>query len=72
MKRLTGDRDYMCIFGRASEITSNLNKIGALYDLSVLSSAVQDSGVVMVIVERRQRNENPSVLKENKQLPDLV
>ena len=57
MKRLTCERDYLCIVGKASEITTNLNKIGAMYDLSILSSTFKDNGVVMVILERRKRDE---------------
>ena len=59
MKRLTGDMDYLCIVGKPSDITSNLNKVSALYDLTVLSSAMKDDGLVMVIIERRKR-ENSS------------
>ena len=58
MKRLTGDRDYLCVVGKASDITTTLNKIGALYDLSILSSTVKDNGIVMAIVERRKRKES--------------
>lgn len=72
MKRLTCEKDYLCIVGKASEITANLNKIGALYDLSVLSSTVKDSGIVMVIVERRKREEPCTPCHNERTLPDLV
>lgn len=55
MKRMTGSKDYLCIAGKASDITMNLNKIGCLYDFNVLTSAFSD-GVVMVIIERMKRN----------------
>ena len=54
MKKLTCSRDYLCIAGKPSDITVNLNKIARLYDFKVLSSAFDD-GVVMVIIERRER-----------------
>lgn len=54
MKRLTGPKDYLCIAGKPSDITTNLNKIGCLYDFEVLGSSFSD-GVVMVIIERRKR-----------------
>ena len=67
MKRLTCEKDYLCIVGKASDITANLNKIGSIYDLSILSSTFKDSGVVMVIVERRQKKESgTSPLRETK------
>lgn len=58
MKRLAGDRDYLCIVGKASDITANLNKVDALYDLTIHSATVKDNGVVMVIIERRKRKES--------------
>ena len=54
MKKLTGHQDYLCIAGKPSDITANLNKIGCMYDINVLSSAFTD-GVVMMIIERRRR-----------------
>lgn len=71
MKRLAGERDYMCIVGKASDITSNLNKIGAMYDLSILSSTIKDSGVVMVIVERRQRDKQCAPAPNETKLPGI-
>ena len=56
MKRLTGDRDYLCIVGKASDITTNLNKISSLYDVSILAATVKENGTVMIIVERRIAN----------------
>ncbi len=55
MKRLTGDKDYLCVVGKASDITANLNKISSLYDFTVLSSSIKETGTVMVILERRKR-----------------
>ncbi|HBI16478.1 MAG TPA: hypothetical protein DDY20_13400 [Desulfobulbaceae bacterium] len=55
MKRLTGSRDYLCIAGKPSDISTNLNRISCLYDLNVVSSAYSD-GMVVVIIERRKRN----------------
>jgi len=54
MKRLTGEKDYLCIAGTASEITKTLNKIGCRHDLTILSTDNKD-GIVTVIVERRLR-----------------
>lgn len=59
MKRLQGDRDYLCIVGKSSEITTNLNKIGAIYDIKIHSATVKDDGIVMVIVERIRREDSP-------------
>ena len=58
MKRLAGERDYLCIVGKSSDITSSLNKVDALYDLTIHSSTVRDNGTVMVIIERRKRKES--------------
>ena len=71
MKRLAGERDYLCIVGKSSDITSNLNKIGAMYDLSILSSTIKDSGVVMVIVERRQRDKQCASAPNETKLPGI-
>jgi len=71
MKRLTGDSDYLCITGKASDITSTLNKIAALYDLSILSSAVKESGIVVVIVQRRQKKESGSSPLRETNLPGV-
>ncbi len=54
MKRLTGEKDYLCIAGTASEITKTLNKIGCRHDLSILSTDNQN-GIITVIIERRLR-----------------
>lgn len=59
MKRLTGDKDYLCIMGKATDITANLNKISALYDFTILSSAIQEKGIVMMVIERRRREDKP-------------
>lgn len=72
MKRMTCEKDYLCIVGTASEITTNLNRIGALYDLSILSSTFKDNGVVMVIVERRKRDEPCTPCQDERKLPNLV
>lgn len=71
MKRLTGDSDYLCISGKTSDITSTLNKIAALYDLSVLSSAVKENGIVVVIVERRQKKESGTSPLRETNLPGV-
>ena len=71
MKRLTCERDYLCIVGKASEITANLNKIGAMYDLSILSSTFKDNGIVMVIVERRKREDAFSSDLNESKLPGV-
>ena len=59
MKRLQGEKDYLTIVGKPSEITANLNKIAAIYDFSILTASVQDNGTVMVILERRRRDDSP-------------
>ena len=59
MKRLQGEKDYLCIVGKPSDITSNLNKISALYDFTILTSAAQDNGTIMIILERRRREDSP-------------
>lgn len=59
MKRLQGDKDYLCVVGKASDITANLNKISSIYDFSVLTATVKDNGTVMMIVERRRRADSP-------------
>jgi len=41
--------------GKPVDITTTLNKIGKLYDFTVLNSAVKDEGIVMIIIERRQK-----------------
>ena len=71
MKRLTCEKDYLCIVGKASDITTNLNKIGAMYDLSILSSTFKDNGIVMVIVERRKRDEPCSSDYNESKLPGV-
>ena len=55
MRRMTGTKDYLCIAGKPSDITANLNKISCLYDFNVLNSAFRD-GIVMVIIERLKKN----------------
>ncbi|GAB4332664.1 MAG: hypothetical protein Kow0089_00690 [Desulfobulbaceae bacterium] len=55
MKKLTTEKDYVCIAGKPSDISASLNKINALYDLSVVSSSINDKGIVVVIIERRLR-----------------
>ena len=72
MKKLAGERDYLCIVGKASEITTNLNKIGARYDLSVLSSTLKDNGVIMVIIERRKRDESCTSNQSERKLPGRI
>lgn len=59
MKRLQGDKDYLCIVGKASDVTMNLNKIAALYDFTILTSNVKENGTIMVILERRRRADSP-------------
>ena len=59
MKRLQGEKDYLCIVGKPSDITSNLNKISSLYDFTILTSAVQENGTVLIILERRRREDSP-------------
>ena len=71
MKRLTCERDYLCIVGKASDITTNLNKIGSMYDLSILSSTFKDNGIVMVIIERRKRDEPCSSDHNESKLPGV-
>ena len=65
MKRLQGDSDYMCIVGKPTDITANLNKISALYDFSILTSSAQDNGTVMIILERRRREDSPGSSRPN-------
>lgn len=55
MKIVTGDKDYLRIVGKAPVITENLNKIHALYDLTVVNSSFRQDDAIMVIVERRRR-----------------
>jgi len=59
MKRLQGDKDYLCLVGKPSDITANLNKISAIYDFSILTSAAQENGTIMIILERRRREDSP-------------
>ena len=59
MKRLQGEKDYLCIVGKPSDITGNLNKISAIYDFSILTATIQENGTVMVILERRRREDSP-------------
>ena len=59
MKRLQGEKDYLCIVGKSSDITMNMNKIAALYDFTILASNIRDNGTVMVIIERRRRENSP-------------
>lgn len=63
MKRLQGEKDYLCIVGKASEIAANLNKISAIYDFTILTASVQENGTVMVILERRRREDSPGSSK---------
>lgn len=56
MKLMSDNVDFLCLSGRPSDISSNLNKIYKIYDLTVLSTSVSDSGTVTVIVERRKRD----------------
>ena len=55
MKKLVDEKDYLCIMGKPSDITANLNKIAKLYDFKILTSAVKEEGILMVILERRQK-----------------
>ena len=59
MKRLQGEKDYLCIVGKSSDITMNMNKIAAMYDFTILASNLRDNGTVMVIIERRRRADSP-------------
>lgn len=59
MKKLSGDKDYVCISGKPTDISNNLNKIASMYDLTVISSDVQD-GMVTIIVERRRKETQPT------------
>lgn len=54
MKRLAGEKDYLCIAGKPSDITTNLNKINLIYDFTIIASDLKD-GIVTVIIERRQK-----------------
>lgn len=65
MKRLQGEKDYLTIVGKPSEITANLNKISAIYDFTILTASVQDNGTVMVILERRRRDDSPGSNRPN-------
>jgi hypothetical protein len=56
MKKMAGKKDYVCIAGKPTDITSNLNRISSMYDLTVLSTDVRD-GLITVIIERRQKEE---------------
>lgn len=65
MKRMTTDKDYLCVVGKPSDITSNLNKISALYDLTILTSTLSDNGTIMLVVERRKREGVQSTRPKN-------
>jgi len=58
MKKLAGDKDFLCIAGKPSDISTSLNKIYQLYDLTVISSSINEKGIVVVIIERRQREKH--------------